>query len=96
MGDSDYDRWKSREAAADQPKAVQTTMCPYCGHDNLVTARKCAGRSPICGKPLKSELECLRSADRSLLTIRRIAIWWLILSVLGGIASAVYVVSRIK
>jgi len=95
MADSDYDRWKQRPDAPDVA-AITTARCPYCGYENLLTAKKCANRSPICGKPLKSELDCLRSADRSLASIRRIAIWFLILSILWGIASVVYAISQIK
>jgi hypothetical protein len=42
---------------------------------NALTTRKCDAQSPICGKDLKSSLECLRSMGRALKTIRRIAIF---------------------
>jgi len=35
---------------------------------------------------LKSELECLRSIDASVGIIKRILIWWLVVSFLGAVA----------
>jgi len=41
----------------------------------------------------KSEAECLRSIDRSLKTIKGVAIWFLVLSILGVVVGLVSVVS---
>jgi hypothetical protein len=65
----------------------ETARCPKCGHENRLAARVCEalggeGR-PSCSYPLKSEIECLRSIDRSLKGIRRIAIWFLVVSILS-------------
>lgn len=59
----------------------EKTKCPKCGETSPTSANKCAAIA--CGYGLKSELECLRSIDVSLITIRRIAKWWLVLSILG-------------
>ena len=61
--------------------AEEKTKCPKCGQASPISAKKCSGLS--CRADLKSEIECLRSIDVSLITIRRIAIWFLVLSILG-------------
>lgn len=67
--------------------------CPSCGIINLSTADKCE-----CGYVLKGSqtnpLMYLGSIDKSLRTIKRIAIWWLILSIAAVAASVLYVVNR--
>jgi hypothetical protein len=45
-----------------------------------------------CNVYIRSELECLRAIDASLKTIKGIAIWWLILSILA----VIYGLSRIR
>jgi len=55
--------------------------CPKCGMVNSPSDRKCEALS--CSYDLKSDLECLRSIDLSLKGIKRIAIWFLILSILS-------------
>ena len=71
---------------------TETTKCPHCDVENEATAKKCA--SPACDSYLKSELECLRSIDVSVTTIKRIAIWWLILSILFVFVAIIYAISR--
>jgi hypothetical protein len=53
--------------------------CPKCGRPNSPSDRKCS----FCSYALKSEIECVRSIDRSLKGIRRIAIWFLVISILS-------------
>ena len=60
---------------------AQTAKCPYCGFLNDPAAKQCASTS--CNSYLKSDLECLRSIEVSVRTIKRITIWWLILSIVG-------------
>lgn len=71
---------------------VETAKCPRCGQLNPVTAKACFANA--CRAPLKSELECLRTIDGSLRTIKGIAIWWLILSIAGVIVGLLYSFSR--
>jgi hypothetical protein len=59
----------------------EKAKCPKCGQTSPISAKKCSAIA--CRHDLKSELECLRSIDVSLITIRRIAKWWLVLSILG-------------
>jgi predicted amidophosphoribosyltransferase len=66
---------------------AETLRCPSCGAETEPDARKCGK----CQYPLKSELECLRSIDRSVGIIKRILIWWLVVSFLGA---AAYLVSH--
>ncbi|HLY20732.1 MAG TPA: hypothetical protein VKR61_26070 [Bryobacteraceae bacterium] len=68
---------------------VETLECPGCGAETAPDARKCGK----CGRYLKSELECLRSIDAAVGIIKRILIWWLVVSFTGG---AVYLISRIR
>jgi hypothetical protein len=58
-----------------------TTKCPECGFMNDADAKNCFAGA--CRAFLKSDAECLRSIDVSLRKIRRIAVWFLILSLLG-------------
>ena len=67
----------------------ETLKCPNCGAENQADARKCGA----CQYDLKSELECLRSIDVSLGVVKRILIWWLVVSFLGA---AVYVAFRFR
>jgi hypothetical protein len=70
---------------------TETTLCPSCGAGNNPDAKSCES----CRRYLKSGLECLRSIDVSLITIRRIARWWLILSILAVAVSVIYVLSQV-
>jgi hypothetical protein len=69
---------------------AETTKCPFCGWDNELETKEC--KNVPCHAYLKSELECLRTIDKSLRTIKSIAVWWVVLSVLGAVA---YVLIRI-
>jgi hypothetical protein len=69
-----------------------TTKCPFCGFENDSAAKECA--SIPCHSYLKSELECFRSIDLSLRTIKRIAIWWLILSIAAIVVGIPAILSR--
>jgi hypothetical protein len=68
---------------------AETLKCPTCGADNEPDARKCGK----CQFYLKSELECLRSIDRAVGIMKRILIWWLVVSFMGGV---VYIVSKLR
>jgi hypothetical protein len=68
---------------------ADTLKCPSCGAETEPGARKCGK----CQYYLKSELECLRSIDASVGIMKRILIWWLVVSFLGGV---VYIVSRLR
>jgi predicted amidophosphoribosyltransferase len=68
---------------------AETLKCPSCGAETESDARTCSK----CHYYLQSELECLRSIDRSVGIIKRILIWWLVVSFLGA---AVYLVQRLK
>ena len=46
-------------------------------------------------EPVKSELDWLASMDKSLMTIKQIAIWWLILSIVAVVTSVLYVLGKI-
>jgi hypothetical protein len=62
--------------------------CPFCGMENDATATKC--ENATCRNYLKSELECLRAIDVSLRTVKRISIYWLILSIIGVLAGLLW------
>jgi hypothetical protein len=79
---------ESVPAEPDHAEAVKTTRCPSCNYDNRLDAVTCANEN--CKLYLKSELECLRAIDDSLRTIKRIAIWWVILFILGFVAALLY------
>jgi predicted amidophosphoribosyltransferase len=66
---------------------AETLKCPNCRAETEADARKCG----MCHYHLKSELECLRSIDVSLGIVKRILIWWLVVSFLGA---AVYLATR--
>jgi ribosomal protein S27AE len=68
---------------------AETLKCPSCGAATEPDARTCGK----CQYHLKSELECLRSIDASVGIMKRILIWWLVVSFLGGV---VYIASRLK
>ena len=72
---------------------TETIKCPFCGHENEPAARVCA--SIPCHKYLKSDLECLRSIDVSLRTIKRIAILWVLLVIAAILGFVVYVINRV-
>jgi hypothetical protein len=61
---------------------AETPKCPSCGAETEPNARKCSK----CQCYLKSELECLRSIDHSVGIMKRILLWWLVVSFLGGAA----------
>lgn len=83
----------AEEAKSVEPEgnseSVQTARCPSCHYDNEVGAKKCATEG--CKLYLKSELECLRTIDISLRTVKNIAVWWFVLSILGA---AVYILGK--
>lgn len=64
------------------PETAETTKCPKCNYDNALDAKVC-GNLGNCRAYLRSEIECLRSSDASLRTIKRIATAWFILTLLG-------------
>jgi predicted amidophosphoribosyltransferase len=66
---------------------AETLKCPNCGAETEPDARKCGK----CHYHLKSELECLRSIDVSLGVVKRILIWWLVVSFLGA---SLYLINR--
>jgi len=68
---------------------AEILKCPRCGVETEPTAQSCGK----CQYYLKSELECLRSIDASVGIMKRILIWWLVVSFLGGV---VYIVSRLR
>lgn len=65
--------------------ADNTVKCPSCGFENEIGVEKCA--QPYCGTTLPgvpfSELEYLRSIDASLKTIKSVAIFWVVLAIVG-------------
>jgi predicted amidophosphoribosyltransferase len=67
---------------------AETLECPSCGAKTEPDARKCGK----CQRYLKSELECLRSIDASVGIMKRILIWWLVVSFFGGV---IYLVNRL-
>lgn len=74
-------------------ESIKTLKCPKCGRENEIPAIICSAIP--CRFRLKPELECLRSIDVSLITIRRIATWWLILSIAAVTLSVLYVLIQI-
>jgi hypothetical protein len=60
---------------------AETLKCPSCGAETEPDARKCGK----CRYNLKSELECLRSIDAAVGIMKRILIWWLVVSFFGGV-----------
>ncbi len=62
--------------------------CPSCGSENEIGAEKCA--KPYCGASLTgndfSELKYLKSIDKSLKAIKAIAVFWLVLIIIGLVA----------
>jgi hypothetical protein len=80
---------------------AETLKCPTCNSDLDSVTRSCTK----CNLYVRSELEILRDMDAalknlkvlaeinaSLKTIKGIALWWLILSILGAL---LYVLSRL-
>jgi hypothetical protein len=67
---------------------TDTIKCPSCGFENEVGATKCA--KEYCGVRLSgarfSELEYLKSIDKSLKAIKHIAVFWLVLIIIGLVA----------
>ena len=59
---------------------AETLKCPSCGAETEPDVRKCSK----CLRYLKSELECLRSIDASVGIMKRILIWWLVVSFFGA------------
>jgi hypothetical protein len=51
--------------------------------DNESTARRCACGFTLHPTIFKSEIEYLKSIDQTTRTIKRIAIFWLVLSIVG-------------
>jgi predicted amidophosphoribosyltransferase len=71
---------------------AETTKCPKCGAENESAGRicaKCAAYIPSTAiaeaeaRRAKLTLDYLRDIDASLKTIKHIAVWWLILSILS-------------
>jgi len=64
---------------------ADTIKCPSCGFENEVGATKCV--KEYCGVRLSgaqsSELECLKSIDKSLKAIRTVVVFWLVLFIVG-------------
>jgi ribosomal protein L40E len=52
-------------------RMAESMKCPSCGAETELEARNCGK----CQYYLKSELECLRSIDRSVGIVKRILIW---------------------
>jgi hypothetical protein len=73
-------------------ETVETTRCPRCGFENVLDAKECAGTLPECHAQLKTDFECQRSIDVSLITIRRIAKWWLVLSIAGALFGLLWII----
>jgi hypothetical protein len=69
------------ELAVKTALAPQTAKCPACHRENDITVEVCGNYS--CRTVLKSELECMRDAERSLASIRGILRFWLVLSIIG-------------
>ena len=75
--------------------------CPDCGSEVDSATRNCAK----CKVYIRSELELLRiiettlkpiaDIDASLKTIKNIAVWWLILSIIGAAIFVLYVLTQI-
>jgi len=61
---------------------TETTKCPRCNFDNALDAKVCASPHD-CRTYLKSDLECLRSNELSLRTIKRLLKWWMFLTIVG-------------
>ncbi len=55
---------------------AETMKCPRCGAETEPDLRKCTK----CLYYLKSELECLPSIDASVGIMKRILLWWLVVS----------------
>ena len=78
---------------------LETLKCPECGFED--------GHSIICSRGTtvmpargyksshrpKSEVDCLRSIDASLITVRRIAKCWLVLSILAIMFTLLWVIA---
>jgi predicted amidophosphoribosyltransferase len=61
---------------------AETLECPNCGAEIERDTRKCGA----CTIYLKTDLECLRTIDRSLRTLKTIAVWWFVLVTIGAVA----------
>ncbi len=72
---------------------TETTKCPSCGVENEPTEKRC--KSVRCRCYLKSDVECLRSIDLSIRTIKRIAILWVLLVIAAILGFVVYLVDRV-
>ena len=77
----------------------EIVKCPACGSEGESTAQNCTK----CKVYIRSELECIRDidaslkrVDASLKTITNIAVWWLILSILGVIIGVIYGLSQAR
>ena len=67
---------------------AETLKCPKCGTENEPGVRECSNIP--CHAYLKTDLECLRSIDVFLRSIKNIAVWWLVLSIIGFAAGLIY------
>lgn len=70
--------------------ASETLKCQFCKRDTPIGESACTK----CGHYLKSELECARSIDHSLIILRRIAIWFLVLSILCDVFGLLVIILR--
>jgi predicted nucleic acid-binding Zn ribbon protein len=80
---------ESVKRGSDSGGVIGDMKCPNCGVEIEPDARKCGG----CQNYLKSELECLRSIDASVGIMKRILIWWLVVSFFGGV---LYLVTKLR
>ena len=75
-----------------EAESIEKMACPICGSAISADQKKCGNAG--CGIYLKNELECLRSMDVSLGSIRRIIIWFVIVAILAMVAGIVVFVYR--
>jgi hypothetical protein len=82
---------------------AETVTCPKCGAEGeylRTCCRKCGDYIPAVVAKTEASgrsdptLGHLENIDASLRTIKRIAIWWLVLSILGVVGSLIFVLSK--
>jgi hypothetical protein len=59
----------------------ETAKCPRWGRENSLDEAVC--QKPSCSYSLKSDIECLRSIERLTRSIKGIAVWFLVLSIIS-------------
>lgn len=57
--------------------------CPACGAANVFNAERCKCGYVFQG-PQTESVACLASIERSVRTIKRLLIWWFVLTLIGG------------